>query len=74
MSLFPTWMSSMDWLEGDWDVQAETLESRAKSEIVTVSVFCGFITEGREGFLAPFSLLSGEVELCDLRFSVCNQG
>lgn len=61
MSLFPTWMSSRDWPEGDWDLQAETLESHAKSEIVTVSVFCGFITEGREGFLAPFSILSGKL-------------
>ena len=76
MSLFPIRMSSRDWPEGDWDLQAETLESGAKSEIVTVSVFCGLITEeGREeGFPAPLSLLRGKVELCDLRFSVCNQG
>lgn len=74
MSLFPIQMSSRDWPEGDWDLQAETLESGAKSEIVTVSVFCGLITEGEEGFPAPLSLLRGKVELCDLRFSVCNQG
>ena len=70
MSLFPIRMSSRDWPEGDWDLQAETLESGAKSEIVSVSVFCGLITEeGREeGFPAPLSLLRGKVELCDLRF------
>lgn len=55
------WMSPRCWLEGSWALQAEAPEPGAQNEIVTVP----HLDVEKEEAFSPFSLLRGQVELCD---------